>query len=424
LTARDPRSIYAGWDLSQSQRLEYASSSRTGQLTLRVYENAPGDRPVLESRLSTQAEHCFIAVTGPGSQYVAELGYEDLQGGWKSIARSEPVSTPRESASENATATFFTIPPEPSLTNLVETVREAASRPVVPAEKPSALESRSEQLAQTVTTPPNLGQQPPAPLPHREWYEAGPAWPPQMDSISDPTVPVASSTPSVKAALPTPASEEEAYRALARAKVAEKRPLLEAVQQLREAGWTGVSKLQVSRMPEWTAGQSEALARVGRFHDLKHLKVGSLELAESAAHGLPGSVSSGQVAEQPPKPGVPSPAEIVPVSSPGLEGPGGGEQKGFWLTVNAELVIYGATEKDARVSIAGRSIRLRPDGTFSFRFSLPDGQYPLRVVAVSADGSQRRSADLEFSRRTSTEGEVGPHPQNADLKSPDQASFG
>src|SRR5688500_20153543 len=34
----------------------------------------------------------------------------------------------------------------------------------------------------------------------------------------------------------------------------------------------------------------------------------------------------------------------------------------FWFKINAELIIYGATEPDAKVAIADRPIKLRPDG--------------------------------------------------------------
>jgi hypothetical protein len=50
----------------------------------------------------------------------------------------------------------------------------------------------------------------------------------------------------------------------------------------------------------------------------------------------------------------------------------------FWFNVNAELVVYGATEPDATVTIGGRMIKLRPDGSFSYRFALPDGAYECR----------------------------------------------
>jgi hypothetical protein len=107
------------------------------------------------------------------------------------------------------------------------------------------------------------------------------------------------------------------------------------------------------------------------------------------------------------------------MSSPG--GPELFEPKGFWLSVNAELVIYGATEPNAQVTIGGRAIELRPDGSFSYRFLLPDGGYELPIVAVSMQGEARR-ADLEFSRRSTYQGEVSAHPPNAPLKSPEPGS--
>ena len=61
---------------------------------------------------------------------------------------------------------------------------------------------------------------------------------------------------------------------------------------------------------------------------------------------------------------------------------------------------------------------VRRDGTFSFRFALPDGNYDLPVQATSADASDSRRAELRFSRATQYRGEVGAHPQDAALKVP------
>ena len=62
----------------------------------------------------------------------------------------------------------------------------------------------------------------------------------------------------------------------------------------------------------------------------------------------------------------------------------------FWLVVNTELIVYGATEPDAKVTVSGKEIALRPDGTFSLRFSLPDGKQIIPVKAVSADSLDER----------------------------------
>jgi uncharacterized protein len=63
----------------------------------------------------------------------------------------------------------------------------------------------------------------------------------------------------------------------------------------------------------------------------------------------------------------------------------GGEQQDFWFVLDAELIVYGATEADASVHVQGRQIQLRPDGTFSLRFQLPDGTQVIDAVAVSAN---------------------------------------
>jgi uncharacterized protein len=114
-------------------------------------------------------------------------------------------------------------------------------------------------------------------------------------------------------------------------------------------------------------------------------------------------------------PGAPtSPAGAVSISSP-MTKPGG-KEKGFWFNVNAELVVYGATEVDATVTIGGRKIKLRRDGSFSYRFALPDGNYEMPVVAISADGTDGRAAELKFNRGTEYRGDVGAHPQDPSLQ--------
>lgn len=72
----------------------------------------------------------------------------------------------------------------------------------------------------------------------------------------------------------------------------------------------------------------------------------------------------------------------------------------FWLIADAELIVYGATEPDATVTIGDREIKLNPDGTFRFQMSFQDGliDYPIKAVAV--DGEQTRSIQMKFNRET------------------------
>lgn len=121
-------------------------------------------------------------------------------------------------------------------------------------------------------------------------------------------------------------------------------------------------------------------------------------------------------------PGLPGSAELVqalpPLPSSADHPAAQSSAPGFWFEVNAEIVLYGRTERDARVTIGGRPVTLRPDGSFSFRFSLPDGAYELPVVATCARGDDERTAQLQFARATEYGGEVGRHPQDPALKPP------
>ncbi|HOW89031.1 MAG TPA: DUF4912 domain-containing protein [Elusimicrobiales bacterium] len=79
-------------------------------------------------------------------------------------------------------------------------------------------------------------------------------------------------------------------------------------------------------------------------------------------------------------------------------------EKKFWLVADCELILYGATEPDASVTVAGRKVVLNPDGTFSMRFALPDGVVDLPIKAVSKDESDSRQIGIKVTRTTKNEG--------------------
>lgn len=72
----------------------------------------------------------------------------------------------------------------------------------------------------------------------------------------------------------------------------------------------------------------------------------------------------------------------------------------FWLVADAELIVYGATEPDATVTIGGQPIKLNSDGTFRFQMSFQDGVIDYPILAVAADGEQNRSIHMKFERQT------------------------
>jgi hypothetical protein len=120
-------------------------------------------------------------------------------------------------------------------------------------------------------------------------------------------------------------------------------------------------------VPDWEFDKIYALSGGFTFDSGS----GSIELKELIEKALGAQIGSGA-------PGS------MGISSPGAVEAGKG--RGFWFRVGTELIVYGATEPDAKVTVQGRAIPLRPDGTFSLRFALPDGVQVIPAKAESADG--------------------------------------
>ena len=222
-----------------------------------------------------------------------------------------------------------------------------------------------------------------------------------------------------------PASlKHEQLLEIVKSAVSEHVPLMEAMQQLRAAGFEGLPEVPTKEaVPPWTPAQEKALASVITMDAVRRVWMGSLEITELVRRQLAQELYSAAAPEFSAPAAAPGEAmgEVSSVSSPfgGLP-----RKKGFWFNVNAELIIYGATEANATVAIGGRKIRLRPDGTFSYRFALPDGHYELPAVAASADGEDSRTAELRFTRSTQYYGHVERHPQDASLRPPKPEHLG
>jgi hypothetical protein len=77
-------------------------------------------------------------------------------------------------------------------------------------------------------------------------------------------------------------------------------------------------------------------------------------------------------------------AAVSSLSSPFGQPPA---DRRFWLVLNTELIVYGATEPNAVLTLDGQPVTLRPDGSFTARFALPDGKKSIPVTACSQDGN-------------------------------------
>jgi hypothetical protein len=81
-------------------------------------------------------------------------------------------------------------------------------------------------------------------------------------------------------------------------------------------------------------------------------------------------------------------------------GTSGGRRKSFWFDLDAELIVHGSTRPASRVTLQGERVALRPDGTFTMRFRLPDKRLIIPATAASPEGCEERTIVLAVERNT------------------------
>ncbi len=76
------------------------------------------------------------------------------------------------------------------------------------------------------------------------------------------------------------------------------------------------------------------------------------------------------------------------------------KNRSFWLVADAELIVYGATEPSAKLTIGGEDVPLAADGTFRIQVPFRDGTQKYDVKAVDESGEQEKSISMKFDRTT------------------------
>jgi len=130
---------------------------------------------------------------------------------------------------------------------------------------------------------------------------------------------------------------------------------------------------------------------------------GSLDLA---------SITSDAISVSPSSFGATSLSSMDVISSP----TGDIGHAPFRLEVNAELIIYGATEPGATLQVGDRILPVERDGTFRLRYTLPNGAHDLSLKATAARTGEEGWAELRFARDTRTSEHVGAAPQEPGLR--------
>jgi hypothetical protein len=153
-----------------------------------------------------------------------------------------------------------------------------------------------------------------------------------------------------------------------------------------------------ARIPrDLTAEETDELLGYLGDEEVRRRMVGSFEITEILRKRYENALSSGQWSSS-------AGMWVTSLSSP--FGASFGRERGFHMHVNAELIIYGGTDPNARVRIDGQEITLSKDGTFHYHFVFPDGQFHVPIEATSPDQAEKRSALLSFLRVTELEGDV------------------
>ncbi|MBE9257423.1 substrate-binding domain-containing protein [Dolichospermum sp. LEGE 00246] len=68
----------------------------------------------------------------------------------------------------------------------------------------------------------------------------------------------------------------------------------------------------------------------------------------------------------------------------------------FWVIVDTELVLHGATEAGANVTIDGQKVKVNPDGTFKLTVPFVDNSVDYHITATSANREYRKTIDQKF----------------------------
>jgi uncharacterized protein len=70
------------------------------------------------------------------------------------------------------------------------------------------------------------------------------------------------------------------------------------------------------------------------------------------------------------------------------------------LCLHAELIVHGSTDPQAELKLLGDRIPISRDGTFSHRFSLPEGRQVIDAVVTTRNGCHQRTIVLGIERNT------------------------
>jgi len=377
LMPRDSQWAYAYWDIANEYKQELVRQG--GQtLILRLYDvtkidiNLQVPHSVQEYPCDELAREWYLPVPVSNRDYIVEIGYRSFEGNWLILARSIPVRIPPVYPSQWVEDVFVTV-------NWEEDLRGKTVHQLVSPEE-HHLSVYKEHTPSAVYTEPT---QYPEKSSGSEAVQSSYVLAEGVGDWSLPTVSGKSVSSYVLSGNVSGLSGQVASSSAA---------LGYSASGVGVSGYSGSAALGYSASGVGVSGYS-----------------GSAALGYSASgvgvSGYSGSAALGYSASGVGVSGYSGSATLgYSASGIGMLGFSASaipeRPRKFWLVADAELIVYGATEPDATVTIGGRPIKLNEDGTFRFQMSFQDGLIDYPIMAVAVDGEQTRSIHMKFNRET------------------------
>jgi len=410
LVAQEPHWLFTYWDID-------ISLHPGGKTFLRV--TGEGDQIESEIEVPFETRNWYIPVGKAGAKYTVEIGY--FRGSeWHAIARSATVRTPKDKVSESDEFDYATVPLHMSFQKLMENIQttiqggetllqalgrlqrdgkllsvaHGAGGTISPDERVvlEALLGKPllDELSTSVLSSEELSSRIRKHL--QERLSSGGA----SELLAGiPALPAGSSLFSAFSSLGGPSSWSPAALSSWAA-------LTSWAAAVRSSSSAGETSWGAAALSSWLAKSGESSWNSAALSSWLQAATSSWSGAELSSWSQAALSSWSQAA----------------MSSWGhaeTSGWGGSENVGsfglakreFFMHVNAEVIFYGGTHPQAKVTIDGKPVELGPDGSFRFHFVFPDGNYSIPITATSPDGVETRSATLRFERATARTGDVG-----------------
>lgn len=426
----DPRRLHAFWTVTPSAVDAAREGLGAAPMVLRVAESASGDETgaAFDVEVVGVQGQCYVDVWGDARRYRGSIGIRTEDGDLVELARSAAVTLPRPAPAEErpsaisaaAVATVEDVPAVPAAEDAPPPPPEehsAAMAPLAPSTEPMSARSLASDIASpadqpaaavplSVTLPPVAVPVPPCqptvppPIEIRGFVVHGvpPAFVPATSEPAD-----APPRPGADEAHP-PLPTEPSFQDWLQRVVDEAAPVA-ATHDLEAEPHAPTPVVELPEpvhhpfpLPPTTSGDYDPQSLLGGFlpPDAPQPEPwrGDGEQSVEPSEGEPPHDAQADAGAPDPAPtpseeaAPPAPAGVLPLENVlALSSYALGRER-VEFEINAELHIFGRARVGTDLSLFGRKVTLRPDGTFSITRPLPSGALVLSSLLVGDDSAE------------------------------------